>query len=247
MKGTYMKRLMIVALLIGILSMVLTPVSAKSNTPQQSQLPIPQGFCVQLTVPIYVDGIVVNIKGLSVELIPVQFDLFFSEELNGDVYQITGWMFTDEAQELDSFGLGVDESARAFIDALRGEFFALGDASIVLLSRNACSFPAYRDNAALAQTYLVPDTGYDVYQIFDGAGILSFRVTQEALANAEAGDVLGSNDAGNITFTYNGNGQCTVAYPYPDGKMGSKTFTCQGQITNWGRVPLEQNVIFILP
>ncbi|MDX2077369.1 MAG: hypothetical protein SFZ02_13130 [bacterium] len=240
-----MKRFITLIFLVSLFSLALTPISASSKTPQVSQLPIPQGFCVQITVPVYAEGIIAHLTGNSVGLIPLHLDIFFSEELKGDVYQITGWMFTDQAQSVESYGMGFDEFAYLFIDALSGEFFAFGDGSISLLSRNACSFPAYRDNAALAQTYLVPDTGYDVYQIFDGAGILSFRVTQEALANASAGDVLGSNDAGNITFTYNGGGKCTVAYPYPDGKMGSKTFTCQGEITDWGRTPIEPNFFFL--
>jgi hypothetical protein len=242
-----MKRFSIVVFLVALFSIALTPISASSKTLQVSQLPVPQGFCVQLTVPVYAEGLVATLTGNSVGLIPLHIEIFFSEELNGDVYQITGWMFTDQAQSLQSLGMGFDEYAYAFMDALTGTFLTEGDASLVLLSRNACSFKAYRDNAALAQTYLVPDTGYDVYQIFDGAGVLSFRVTQEALANASAGDVLGSNDAGNITFTYNGGGTCTVVYPYPDGKMGSSTFTCQGEITDWGRTPIEENFFFFLP
>jgi hypothetical protein len=240
-----MKRFIALAFFICIFSMALMPVSASPNTPQRSQLPIPQGFCVQLTVPIYDEGLIMALIGNSVELVPLRLELYFSEELNGDVYQVTGWMFTDEAQDLASFGVSSEEFGYIFIDALRGDFFTIGEGSLVLLSRNACSFPAYQDNAALAQTYLVPDVGYDVYQVFDGAGILSFRVSQDDLAGASAGEVLGSNDAGNITFTYNGGGTCTVSYPYPDGKTNSKTFICQGQITDWGRTPIEPNVIFL--
>lgn len=232
-----MRRFIIVGILISLLAISLTPASAK--------LPIPQGFCVQITVPIYDEGIVVLIEGLSVELVPLRFEFYFSEELDGEVYEILGWFFTDEAAEVGSVGPGIDDFGGAFIDALRGYFDSYGEGSIVILPPSACSFPAYRDNAALAQAFLVPDTGYDVYQIFDSKGIFSFRVSETALANAQAGDVLGSNEAGNITFTYNGNGVCTVAYPYPDGKMGSSSFICQGDITDWGRVPLEPN--FIIP
>jgi hypothetical protein len=222
------------------------PVSAKPNTPEQAQLPIPQGFCIRMSVPVYEDGVVLDLQGLSVELIPLVFDIYFSEDLNTDVYEVVGWFFTDEAQEITSFGMGLDDFGSVFVDALRGVFDVYGSGSLEVLPPSACSFPAYSDNAALAQTFLVPDTGYDVYQIFNGQGILSFRVSQDDLANAEAGDVLGSNEAGNITFVYKGNGQCTVTYPYPDGKTNSKTFTCQGKITDWGRIPLEPN-FFIIP
>lgn len=240
-----MKRLMIIASLIGILCIGLIPVSAKSILPKQSELPIPQGFCVQLTVPIYDEGIVVEMIGNSIFFIPIHADFFFSEDLNGDVYELTGWVFTDEVSVVVSEGLGIDDFSGAAIDALHGLIETIGSGNVVILPASACSFPAYRDNAALGQAFLVPETGYDVYQIFDGNGIFSFRVTQDALANAEAGDVLGSNEAGNITFAYNGNGQCTVTYPYPDGKMGSSTFTCQGKITDWGRIPPYPNVILV--
>lgn len=232
-----MRRFIVIGILISLLAISLTPASAK--------LPIPQGFCVHITVPIYDGGVVVLIEGLSVELIPIRFELYLSEELDGDVYEIIGWFFTDEAAEVGSMGPGIDDFGGAFIDALRGYIDTYGEGSIVILPPSACSFPAYRDNAALAQAFLVPDTGYDVYQIFDSKGIFSFRVSETALANAQAGDVLGSNEAGNITFTYNGSGVCTVAYPYPDGKMGSSSFICQGDITDWGRVPLEPG--FIIP
>jgi len=239
-----MKRLLATIIIIGIFCIGLIPVSAKPLLPEQAKLPIPQGFCIRMSVPIYENGIVIDMEGLSVELIPVVFNIYFSEELNTDVYEIVGWFFTDEAQEISSLGMGIDDFGYVFIDALRGYFDIYGAGSLEVLPPSACSFPAYRDNAALAQTFLVPETGYDIYQIFDGNGIFSFRVTQDDLANAKAGDVLGSNDAGNITFVYNGNGQCTVTYPYPDGKMGSKTFICQGEITDWGRVPLEPNYFF---
>ncbi|MCL4254561.1 MAG: hypothetical protein KJ043_12385, partial [Anaerolineae bacterium] len=72
--------------------------------------------------------------------------------------------------------------------------------------------------------------GFDVYQIFpiDGVseGILSFTVTTADIAGASAGEVLGSNDAGNIYFTYLGGGKCSVTYPYPDGKTNSQSFVC---------------------
>ncbi|MCL4252625.1 MAG: hypothetical protein KJ043_02465 [Anaerolineae bacterium] len=232
-----MRRFIVVGILISILAISLTPASAK--------LPIPQGFCVQITVPIYDEGAVLLVEGLSVELIPLRFELYLSEEFDTNVYEIIGWFFTDEAAEVASFGPNIDDFADVFIDALRGYFDVIGEGSLVILPPSACSFPAYRDNAALAQTFLVPETGYDVYQIFDGNGIFSFRVTEEDLANAQTGDVLGSNEAGNITFTYNGNGLCTVEYPYPDGKMGSSSFICQGDVTDWGRVPLEPG--FIIP
>jgi len=240
-----MKRLMIIASLIGVLCIGLIPVSAKSVLPEQSQLPIPQGFCVQLTVPIYDEGIVLEMIGNSVFFIPIHIDFYFSEDLNGDVYEVIGWIFTDEVTVIISEGMGLDDFSGVAVDALHGLFESIGGGSAVILPASACSFPAYRDNAALAQAFLVPETGYDVYQIFDGSGIFSFRVTQDALANAEAGDVLGSNEAGNITFTYNGNGVCTVTYPYTDGKTGSKSFICQGKITDWGRLPVDPN--FFLP
>ena len=236
-----MKRFSIVVLFIALFSIALTPISASPITPQRSQLPIPQGFCVQFSLPVGDWGIVYAIGGNSIGLIPLYIELLVEDGVEGDIYRVTGWMFTDEAYEI--YSVDSYEYISAGFEALTGFSLTNGGGDIRILSPNACSFKAYQDNAALAQTYLVPDTGYDIYQIFDGAGILSFRVTQEALANASAGDVLGSNDAGNITFTYNGSGTCTVAYPYPDGKTNSKTFICQGEITDWGRIPIEPNYL----
>lgn len=239
-----MKRFTIVAILIGVLCNGLMPVSAKPILPEQAQLPIPQGFCIRMSVP-YEDGFAFDVQGLSVWLNPIVAEIHFPDESNNGIYEVVGWFFTDEAREIIGVGQADTTDGRVFIDALRGEFFVDGEGSLEILPPSACSFPAYSDNAALAQTFLVPETGYDVYQIINSQGILSFRVTQEDLANAEAGGVLGSNEAGNITFVYKGNGQCTVNYPYPDGKMGSKTFICQGKITDWGRIPLDPNILII--
>jgi hypothetical protein len=240
-----MKRFFVITFLISLFSLALIPVSAKPNTPQQSELPIPQGFCVQFSIPIGDLGIVYAIGGNSIGLIPLYVELLVEDGVEGDIYRVTGWIFTDEAYEI--YSVDSYEFISAGFEALTGFSLTNGGGDIRILSRNACSFKAYQDNAALAQTYLVPDTGYDVYQIFDGAGILSFRVTQDDLAGASAGEVLGSNDAGNISFTYNGGGTCTVVYPYPDGKIGSSTFVCQGEITDWGRVlkTLEFSIIII--
>ena len=239
-----MKRFITLTFLISLFSLALIPVSAKPNTPQQSELPIPQGACVRFRIPIQDWGFVIGFGGNSVYLAPTYVELLLENGVPGDFYEVTGWIFTDEIYVVESFG--TTGFSGAFFDGLSGYIDSIGGGSVELLSRNACSFPAYRDNAALAQTYLVPDTGYDVYQIFDGAGLLSFRVNQDDLAGASAGDVLGSNDAGNITFTYNGGGTCTVVYPYPDGKIGSSTFTCQGEITDWGRVLKTLGFIIIL-
>jgi len=240
-----MKRFLVAIIIIGILFVGLMPVSAKSILPEQSQLPIPQGFCIEMIVPVYDEGIIFDFLGNSVSFAPVYINLFFSEDLQQDMYEVRGWIFTDEVKQVISIGPGIEDFGVVGFEGLGGDFIVEGNATLKLLPANACSFPAYRDNAALAQTFLVPETGYDVYQIFDGAGIFSFRVTQDDLANAEAGDVLGSNEAGNITFTYNGNGVCTVTYPYTDGKTGSKSFICQGKITDWGRLPVDPN--FFLP
>ncbi|HRF97974.1 MAG TPA: hypothetical protein PLZ51_22365 [Aggregatilineales bacterium] len=239
-----MKRFLVLTFLISLFSLALIPVSAKPNTPEQSQLPIPQGACVRFRIPIQDFGFVIGLGGNSIDFAPTYVELLLENGVPGDFYEVTGWIFTDEAYIITSFGT-TGFSGSAF-EGLTGLIETIGGGSVELLSRNACSFNAYRDNAALAQTYLVPDVGYDVYQIFDGAGILSFRVSQEALAGASAGEVLGSNDAGNITFTYNGGGTCTVAYPYPDGKTNSATFICQGEITDWGRTPIESN-FFLFP
>lgn len=244
-----MKRFTIITILIGILCIGLMPVSAKSILPEQSQLPVPQGFCIRMAIPVDENVAIFDVQGLSIGMIPITFDIYLSEELNTTIYEVVGWIFTDEIRQLASFDIDLDEVTHiVLVDALSGLFMNFTEEAILdLLPPSACSFPMYRDNAALAQTFLVPETGYDVYQIFNGQGVLSFRVTQDNLANAVAGDVLGSNDAGNITFVYNGSGQCTVSYPYPDGKTNSKTFTCLGEITDWGRIPLDPKPNWFLP
>ncbi len=224
-----MKHLLRALLIIGVLSVAIMPVSAKTTTPEQSTLPIPVGFCVSFSIPLgdigVIDSFIYNSIWGSSESYGI---LIFSNFTPGELFE--GILFVPSDTSFDLFSYDSILFDYLIFDGLSGFFATFNDASVSIIDSQNCSFKVYDDNAALAQTYMVPNKGFDVYQIFpvDGedTGILSFTVTVDDIAGASAGTVLGSNDAGNIYFTYVGGGKCSVTYPYPDGKTNSQLFTC---------------------
>jgi hypothetical protein len=220
---------MLALLIIGVLSVAM-PISAKTNTLEQSTLPIPLGFCIYFSIPIGDSEFVDSFIGESIWLIPQYYVVLVNGDLSaGDTLEGVIFVPTDIVFDINSYDSGFFDPY-LFFEGLGANFFAINGAELNIVDSQNCSFQAYDDNAALAQTYMVPNKGFDVYQIFpvDGVseGILSFTVSIDDISGASAGDVLGSNDAGNIYFTYNGGGTCSVTYPYPDGKTNSQSFVC---------------------
>ena len=223
-----MKRLVLTFVFVLMLLVSIAPISAKTITPQQSKLPIPLGFCIYFSVPVGDIGIVDSLIGSSVWLIPEYYAILVFGGVEGDIYESILFVPTDIAFDINSYDSTL--SPYLFFEGLGANFLAINGAYLEIIDSQNCSFQAYKDNAALAQTYMVPNKGFDVYQIFpiDGVseGILSFTVSLADIAGASAGEVLGSNSAGNIYFTYLGGGKCSVTYPYPDGKTNSRSFVC---------------------
>lgn len=173
-------------------------------------------------------GVIDSLIGSSVWLTPEYYVILVFGGVEGDVYEGVLFVPTDVAFDMVSYDTTINPYF--FFEGLGANFFAINGAYLEIIDSQNCSFEAYDDNAALAQTYMVPNKGFDVYQIFpidgESEGILSFTVTIADIAGASAGEVLGSNDAGNIYFTYLGGGKCSVTYPYPDGKTNSRSFAC---------------------
>lgn len=225
-----MKRILVLVAIVMILMASVIPAAARTNTPEQSSLPIPVGFCVYFSIPLgdigLVDSYIYNSIWGSIQAIGyfIFYDFVPGEKFEGIVF-----VPADTAFDLYSYDSSVYDPYLIF-EGLGGNFFGINGADVGVTDSQNCSFQVYDDNAALAQTYMVPNKGFDVYQIFpvdgESTGILSFTVSIEDISGASAGDVLGSNEAGNIYFTYLGGGKCSVTYPYPDGKTNSNSFTC---------------------
>ncbi|PJF27893.1 MAG: hypothetical protein CUN52_13885 [Phototrophicales bacterium] len=223
-----MKRIILTLSFVLILVITIAPASAKVITPDQSKLPVPLGFCVRATLPIGDMNFVDSLFGSSIWVTALSYVVWINGDAQGDTFELTLFINTDVAFDVASYDSG--GSPYVFFNGLNADMSEFNGANIQVVDGQYCSIQAYKDNAALAQTYMVPNKGYDVYQIFqiDGRsqGILSFTVTIDDIMNAKAGDVLGKNEAGNIYFTYLGGGTCAVTYPYPDGKTNTKSFTC---------------------
>ncbi|HRF98130.1 MAG TPA: hypothetical protein PLZ51_23145, partial [Aggregatilineales bacterium] len=135
----------------------------------------------------------------SIWLVPQYYVVLVDGDMNeGDILEITLFVPTDLAFDMISYD--TTNPSYLIFEGLGANFITGGGASLQIVTGEACSFQAYDDNAALAQTYMVPNKGFDVYQIFpvDGVseGILSFTVSIEDISGASAGDVLGGNEAG---------------------------------------------------
>jgi len=225
-----MKRIVLTFVFVLMLLVSIAPISAKTITPQQSTLPIPKGFCIYFSIPIgdvgIIDSFIYDSIWGNIEAIGI---FVFFDYQPGDYLEGRLFVPSDTAFDLNSYDTTVFDPYLIF-EGLGGNFLAINGAYLEIIDSQNCSFQAYKDNAALAQTYMVPNKGFDVYQIFpiDGVseGILSFTVSLADIAGASAGEVLGSNSAGNIYFTYLGGGKCSVTYPYPDGKTNSRSFVC---------------------
>ncbi|MCU0482247.1 MAG: hypothetical protein MUE54_13720 [Anaerolineae bacterium] len=224
-----MKRALVLIAVVMMLVATIIPASARTNTPEQSVLPIPVGFCVSFSIPIgdigIIDSFIYNSIWGNIQAIGI---LIFYDFTPGELFEGVLFVPSDTAFDLNSYDTGFDPYL--IFDGLSGNFFTANGANLSIIDSQNCSFQVYKDNAALAQTYMVPNRGFDVYQIFqsEGAsvGVVSFTVSIEDISGASAGDVLGSNEAGNIYFTYLGGGMCSTTYPYPDGKINSKSFVC---------------------
>ncbi len=225
-----MKRIILTCVVVFMLLVSIAPISATTVTPEQSTLPIPKGFCIYFSIPIgdvgIIDSFIYNSIWYNIE--DIQVFVFFDYQ-PGDIVEGRLFVPSDTAFDLNSYDTTILDPYFIF-EGLGGNFFAINGAYLEIIDSQYCSFQAYDDNAALAQTYMVPNKGFDVYQIFviDGVseGFLSFTVSIDDIAGASAGEVLGSNDAGNIYFTYLGGGKCSVTYPYPDGKSNRQSFVC---------------------
>lgn len=222
------KNIMYTLICTFLLVWVISPASAKMIKPDRSQLPVPLGFCVRASVPIGDLELVDSLFGNSIWLNAEYYVIWIDGDAEGDTFELIFFVNTDVAFDMLSYN--TSGSAYIFFNGLDAFSFEFNGGELEILDGQYCSIQAYHDNAALAQTYMVPNKGYDVYQIFningESEGILSFTVTIADIMNAKAGAILGKNEAGNIYFTYLGGGKCAVTYPYPDGKTNTQSFTC---------------------